>query len=66
MTPEQVFTLVKFLDTLFNLGGKLLEAAIQKEPSLVTEPLPDLSAMDDARQTAIDKIGGPNEIKIKT
>jgi len=56
MDPASVLALITFLDNLFSLGGKLLEAAIQKEPTLLTTPLPDLSEMDKAREDALNKI----------
>lgn len=55
MTPAQVLTLITFLDELFSLGGKLIDAAIQKAPELITTPLPDLDAMDKAREDALDR-----------
>ena len=52
MTPAEVLALITFLDELFNLGGKLVEAALQKAPELITTPLPELTDMDKARSDA--------------
>lgn len=56
MDPASVLALITFLDELFNLGGTLVQAAIQKEPTLLTTPLPDLTDMDKARSDAEAKI----------
>lgn len=56
MTPAEVLALLKFLDTLFQLGGKLVLAAMEKTPILQTEPLPTLFEVDAARQEAIERI----------
>jgi len=55
MKPAEIITLLTFLDELFNLGGKLIIAAIQKNPELQVEPLPELQ-IDLARAQAIAKI----------
>ena len=55
MTSAEVLALITFLDELFSLGGKLVEAALQKAPELITTPLPDLDAMDKAREDALDR-----------
>lgn len=55
MTPEAIIVLLQFLDDLFQLGGKLMAAAIQKHPELNTNPLPDLKPLDDARKDALDR-----------
>lgn len=56
MTSAEVITLLKFLDNVFQLGGKLIETAIQKTPQLRTDPLPNLSEMEQARRDAISRI----------
>jgi hypothetical protein len=53
---SDVMTLLKFLDGLFSLGGKLVEAAQGRHPELVITPLPDLAALDKARQDAIRRV----------
>jgi len=55
MTPAAIIALISFLDDLFNLGGTLIQAAIQKEPVLETAVLPDLTDVDQARQDAVTK-----------
>jgi len=56
MRLSDVMALLKFLDGLFGLAGKLIEAAQGKHPELVTTPLPDLSEMDRAREEAIKRV----------
>jgi hypothetical protein len=55
VSVEAVLALLTFLDNLFGLAGKLVEAATQKHPELNTKPLPDLSAMDKAREDAVKR-----------
>ncbi len=52
MNPTEIIDLITFLDVLFSLGGKLIEAAIQKEPILSLTPLPILKDLDLARSEA--------------
>jgi len=56
MTTGEITNLLIFLDDLFQLGGKLLEAAIVKTPELQTAQLPDLQEMDQARNDALNRI----------
>jgi hypothetical protein len=56
MSIADVLSLLKFLDDLFSLGGKLVAAARQTHPELNVEPLPDL-AMDAARDDAVKRTG---------
>lgn len=58
MSAEAVIALLGFLDEMFSLGGKLVAAAMQKHPELRTDPLPDLSDMDKAREDALKRTGG--------
>jgi hypothetical protein len=53
---SDVMTLLKFLDGLFSLGGRLVEAAQGKHPELVITPLPDLAALDNARRDALKRV----------
>jgi len=55
MNPAAIISLLTFLDTLFKLGGQLVEAAIQKAPELNITPLPDLKEMDKVRQDRLDQ-----------
>lgn len=52
MSAAGVLALLGFLDEFFNLGGKLVEAAIQKHPELRTDPLPGVEDLDQARDDA--------------
>lgn len=56
MNIKDVFLLLQFLDNVFELGGKLLAVAMEKEPILKTTPLPVLDEMDKARQDALDRV----------
>ncbi len=56
MSPATVLALIGFLDDLFQLGGKLISAAIEKKPELKIEPLPTLDDMDKAREDALKRI----------
>ena len=60
---SEIIQLIGYLDDLFILGGKLIEAAVQKKPELQLEPLEDLSDMDKARREAIDRIKVMNDVK---
>lgn len=42
MSLAQVVALLTFLDTLFKLGGKLIEAAARREPALLPA-IPDVT-----------------------
>lgn len=57
MTPQAVLALITTLDTFFELGGKLLEEAMKREPSLNVAPIPDLSEVDKARADALSRTG---------
>lgn len=59
MTPQAVLALITTLDAFFELGGKLLEEAMKREPSLNVAPVPDLSEVDHARADAVTRIGQP-------
>ncbi len=58
MNLQEILQLLRFLDDLFTLGGKLVEAAKAKHPELNTTPLPDLSEMDEARKEATKRASG--------
>lgn len=59
MNPAEIIALLSFLDTLFSLGGKLLESALEKAPILKIDALPDLLEMKNARDEAIKRINTP-------
>lgn len=56
MTPSEIMSLLSFLDDMFQLGGKLIMAALTRSPKLNTEQLPMLDTMDQARDEALVRI----------
>lgn len=56
MTPAEVLALITLLDTVFQLGGRLVDAAVKEKPILVLDPLPDPVDLDTARSEALDRL----------
>lgn len=56
MTAAEVIALLGFLDEMFQLGGKLVEAALQQKPQLQLDSLPNLSKTEQSRIDALSRI----------